>query len=423
MIEKTVIHKQYGSGIVQRERLNGFELYILFSDGVSRWVRYNDVLQKFDRHQQAKPKRFPPDERFPYRTMVEAFRLGIVPYDKVMDFTFGREREVEVISKWLDNKVKSSLFVIGNYGTGKSHLLAYVAEAALREGYAVASLEVDDNEATFARPKLIYRYIVKSLKFIENGEKKGFREFVSKAVKSDMLKDHAYLKNMKDCDEDFVWRWIEGNISGGRTNYYQHLNSWLTLSGLHEHATAANIFCYILSGLGWAAKKILGLKGLLIIFDESENLFQINSSYHWYKADNFLNALIRTANSERKLLNERVWETGLGYSGYASSIPFLYKNTSGMKLIFGFTPNYYLENLSLQIDGIKKLEIEHLDDAALLHTYLEICRLYQQAYNWNSEGPGYSKIKSCVDEPDVNMRRFVKCAVETFDVGRFGTAE
>ena len=32
------------------------------------------------------------------------------------------------------------------------------------------------------------------------------------------------------------------------------------------------IYIVILSGIGWAAKNILGLKGFLILFDEAENV-------------------------------------------------------------------------------------------------------------------------------------------------------
>jgi len=38
-----VEHKTYGRGRVCKERFGGFELYVEFEDGISRWVRRDEV--------------------------------------------------------------------------------------------------------------------------------------------------------------------------------------------------------------------------------------------------------------------------------------------------------------------------------------------------------------------------------------------
>ncbi len=68
----------------------------------------------------------PPNiERFKSRRMVEAFRLGIVPYDCVSDFIFGRAEEIQILTDWLDQPDSNAMLTVGEYGTGKTHLLHY----------------------------------------------------------------------------------------------------------------------------------------------------------------------------------------------------------------------------------------------------------------------------------------------------------
>jgi len=181
MSEREVHHPKYGRGVVKQTRHKGFELRVDFEDGLTRWVRL-DELTETEITQITKPPVPPsvfPDERLKSRRMIEAFRLGIVPYDCVEEFTFGRTKETREIMNWLNDPNKGSLIVVGEYGTGKTHLLHYALGKALQDGFAAAWVEMDPNEAPFHKPKRVYNHLIKNFKYRDKqtGQLKGFRFF------------------------------------------------------------------------------------------------------------------------------------------------------------------------------------------------------------------------------------------------------
>lgn len=127
--ERRVYHHKYGLGKIIGERYKGLELQVEFENGKRRWIKADELIflpvshpspttlsNMSSQHQSTK---------FRYRRMIEAFRLGIVPYDCVDDFTFGRDTEISQIRKWLLSP-EGALFVTGEYGSGKTHLMHYI---------------------------------------------------------------------------------------------------------------------------------------------------------------------------------------------------------------------------------------------------------------------------------------------------------
>ena len=149
MPEGVVRHPRYGRGVTRRSRHKGFELHVAFDDGLTRWVRLDELTEGgMTPPVSAITPHVPPavsDERFKSRRMIEAFRLGTVPYDCVREFTFGRDRETQSLMDWLDEPEENGLLVVGEYGTGKTHLLHYAYGQALQKGFAVAYVEMDPN--------------------------------------------------------------------------------------------------------------------------------------------------------------------------------------------------------------------------------------------------------------------------------------
>ena len=126
-----VEHQRYGRGRVQKKRFDGFELYVEFEDGISRWVRRDEirflsetsVLKKDE-----SPKPILSEEQLEDRRIIEALRLGVVPHDSIEQFTFGRDEEINHIKNWLSNSDDNngSLILSGGYGAGKTHFLDYI---------------------------------------------------------------------------------------------------------------------------------------------------------------------------------------------------------------------------------------------------------------------------------------------------------
>jgi hypothetical protein len=75
--------------------------------------------------------------------VVEQLRLGIPPTGYTKRFTVGREHEIEVLETSLHGEGSPVLLVQANYGSGKSHLLRYLRDHALAENFAVSYVTLD----------------------------------------------------------------------------------------------------------------------------------------------------------------------------------------------------------------------------------------------------------------------------------------
>ena len=95
-------------------------------------------------------------------------------------------------------------------------------------------------------------------------------------------KEWACFTNIED-----LWDWIEARESRAKPWGFFSL-----LPGLYDYSTAANIYCYLLSSLGWASREVLGLKGLLLVFDEAETVEMNFYSQQAQNSRNFLRSLI-----------------------------------------------------------------------------------------------------------------------------------
>lgn len=80
------------------------------------------------------------------KAIVECLRFGTPPIGHVREFTVGRQAELEQLEQSISNGDDghgAALLVRANYGGGKSHLLRIVRERALEAGYAVALVVTD----------------------------------------------------------------------------------------------------------------------------------------------------------------------------------------------------------------------------------------------------------------------------------------
>lgn len=419
-------HRIYGKGEVIERRYRGFELRVKFNNEILRWVRRDEVRFLTETPVLSKPEvqePVMPKEQFKARQMIEAFRLGIVPHEHVEEFTFGRDKEIEHIKKWLNRQNEGSQIVIGNYGTGKTHLLEYIYSIALKNNWAVSLVELDPQELPFHKPKRIYEAIINSFRFQKDGYQCDFREFLRAIVESDnsyKLEEHKYLRSAirritEGEDNEYFWNWIEGH------------SSWCGYPPMYEYSTSANIYCYILSGIGWAARNILGLDGFLILFDEAESVDRLNYSYYQNnKVWNVLKGLILMSSNDERLLRETTvrhyypqgyWgvHTGLQYNG-RFQVRFLWKNPCYAKSTFAFVP--YQEILGREpIRAILPLEIENVEEEFLEEILEKVSSIYEQAYNTtiNQELlPGIYELL-----PRNNIRMFIKASVEAFDLLHF----
>jgi P-loop Domain of unknown function (DUF2791) len=89
-----------------------------------------------------------PIDRAEAKAIVDSLRYGTPPVGHVREFTVGRQDELEQLEQSIsapDDGHGTALLVRANYGAGKSHLLRIVRERALEAGYAVALVITDAN--------------------------------------------------------------------------------------------------------------------------------------------------------------------------------------------------------------------------------------------------------------------------------------
>ena len=425
MDKKTVHHRRYGKGQVLQTRHKGLELLVKFVDGRSRWTRIEDLQDPpISARDQGIFATICCDDNFKSRRMIECFRLGTVPGDCVQDFIFGRDDEIEQIDGWLARDHHSTLTVIGGYGTGKSHVLQCAYARALQNDFAVAFVEMDLAEAPFCRPKRVYGRVAHSLRFRSNrtGQIEGYRSFLTEAMTDSSWAAHTYFGRLLHSPiTDQMWEWIEARESVIRP--WSPFGEYTNFPATYDYGTAANIYCYLLSGLGWAAKEILGLNGLLLIFDEAETVdYYYYYEYQREKSENFLRALIRTANGDEELL-EPPYLSRLLYcqKGIASGIRFLFRQPSGLKLLFAFTPGYATTQIS-EVKRAERIVLQPLSTLARRKIFEHTCLLYHSAYGFlpNTEErlDIFSELSSKLKGQDASARLLVKGSVEALDLAR-----
>ena len=430
---RSVKHTLYGIGEVRETRFGGFELSVQFEDGILRWIRQDEleflsgsmpasnarieIDKPVERIELIKPML--PEERFRAREIIEALRLGIVPHGQVDEFTFGRDYAITQIKEWLDNQSGESLIVSGEYGVGKTHLLDYVYSSALKRNWAVAMVALDPGELPLHRPKAIYEAIVSSFKFkAHNG---GFREFLREIAASPKwheLQEHEYLGTVIEKirtgeDDEYIYEWIEGE-----SRYHPQM---------YNYSTCGNIYCYILSGISWAAKNILGLNGFLILFDEAESVDSFwHTSYQNNKSWNFLSGLVLAGSDDPVSLKEvgmnkfykhylyKGWwgyHSDLQYCGH-SRLPFTWRVPCNLKLLFAFTPDDEMFEIE-PLKSARKFEIGSINAEYFEKISEKIISLYDLAYDFQADSRVFEYV------PKDNIRRFIKGLVEALDLARF----
>lgn len=420
MLNKVVIHPRHGRGVVKETRHGGMTLFVQF-DGQPGlfYVRIDEV--DFVTSSANRPNRLrnpQQEERLKPRRMIEAFRHGIVPGDCVEAFTFGREKETQQLNQWLNDSEESGLLVIGEYGAGKTHLLNYLRNFALNEGFAVASAQVNPLESPFSRPKRVYGQLVQNLKIrTPEGELGDFRWLLRQAFNTGLLNSHRYFQHVKaHQNHESVWEWIEAKEDHSRPS--DNSSQFGVFPGLYgNNGTPANIYCYLLSTLGWITQHpLIGSQGLLLIFDEAESLHARQTQTSFDRSYNFLKALLATARGDEKLLQHPA-QSGFDYSAYAETTPFLYRQPSGLKVLLAFTDEdfYYYPGLK----RLPKLPLEPLQSDALNRIFDSICSLYSEVYSISPQALRIDEIRDFVTDGYGSTRQIVKSYIEALDLMRF----
>jgi hypothetical protein len=332
---------------------------------------------------------------------LEAMRLGVVPATEIAAYTVGRQRELALIDADLaeaDARGGSVRAFLGDYGTGKTHLLELGLQRALARNFLAAHVTLDALETSPSHPKRVYRALLRSLRYPEHPfeEGAGLEPLLERAAGSaKALKlfgvepraaggtlderlaagQHLYLSAavaytrtlgrdhgaerlrgvtpteapafLARCS-DLLTDWIEGHP----TISNQVIDSWLSrLPGRHprvysliDYRPWARIYGYLLSGIA-ALARVAGYRGLVVLLDEAEFyalLSRENRSFasQLFKAWTFAALGGREPEEEggdALPFDASVIEIG-GY-GIQQRLPGRYGTHPGLCVVFAMTPS------------------------------------------------------------------------------------
>jgi bacteriophage exclusion system BrxC/D-like protein len=89
------------------------------------------------------------------RRIFRYLKRGVFPPESIDEFTVGRAAELSGIERRLDDVQQGSsrhVFIEGDYGRGKSHVLKAIEAVALRKGFAVSWVTLDGQNHAFNHP-------------------------------------------------------------------------------------------------------------------------------------------------------------------------------------------------------------------------------------------------------------------------------
>lgn len=254
--------------------------------------------------------------------VIESLRLGIPPDGQVRYFTVGRLSEITELTARLQQGKTDALLLKANYGSGKSHLLRFIRETALKANFAVSSVTLDAKSAVrFNRMDQMLGAIWRGLEIPNNSEYRGVRPFFDwvceQARESKGTAGKQWQKITNNGQWDFsqslespaifiaLRAWMSGRVNKDlvedwlfqKSNYktqdlYQELIHKSRMCYREEleltrtikwqnYTTKALLFDFKSQGYAqsWAAIRDIhtlarasGMRGLIILFDEFEDV-------------------------------------------------------------------------------------------------------------------------------------------------------
>lgn len=260
--------------------------------------------------------------------VVESLRKGIPPDGFVRHFTVGRASEIAQLVKRLDHAVPGALLLKANYGSGKTHLLRFIRERALEEGFAVSAVTLDCKGAVrFNRMDQVFGAICRNIEVPGVLGQKGIRPVLSLVVdRLECAKTARAETFWQKLTNNWKWdysevldspavfvavrAWATGNSPAQERVEDWFLQPWTyrtqrkvlycDLVGALRHRFrdprpewqfySDGVFCFQAQGYAqsWSALRDLhrllceaGLKGLVVLFDEFEDVItNLNNITH-----------------------------------------------------------------------------------------------------------------------------------------------
>jgi hypothetical protein len=347
--------------------------------------------------------------------VIESLRKGLPPDGYVRHFTIGRKAEIDRLVSQLEDGDQGVLLLKANWGSGKSHLLRFIREIALQEGYAVSSVTLDSKSAVrFNRMDQILGAICRGLEIPNLPGQKGISPFfnlVCNCIKEDTKRKR---KNSfwRQLTNNYQWDYSDALSSSGlfialRAWYFGEpklrifIEDWLYQPWVYKSQRkllytelvgnlrrnfrdpradwqfyADDVFIFNTNGYyqSWATlrdfyklTKYTGLKGYIILFDEFEDVIHnMNNIAHQQSA--FWNLFQFYSGNQFQ-----------GMTYYAVTPDFAEKCKS--LLISKYIWDYDFE----RFDDLETFEMSPLNEKELFELAKKIMKTHTIAYDWKPD--------------------------------------
>lgn len=290
-----------------------------------------------------------------------------MPAGQVERYTVGRREildrfrdDLDVLAKGANRSERSDVpgmrVLIGDYGTGKSHLLEWLREEGMARKFLVAQTALDDREITPAHPKRVYRELLASLAYPDRpATDRGLLPLLERALESDRFprgrdcpRYHRYLDpamlgvaRARTADDPAlltqVLEWIEGQPFTDSSSFNRLVRK---LKGprflaLPDFRTFSHVYAYVLGGIASLARDV-GYGGLIVLMDEAE-FYQTLSAVNRSHARHLLACLALAALGPSGVCFDPVQLFKGGMSVHRR-IPFVYEDDQPLYVVVSLTP-------------------------------------------------------------------------------------
>jgi hypothetical protein len=265
--------------------------------------------------------------------VVEQLRMGIPPAGYTKHFTVGRSNEIQALETSLHGDGSPVLLLQANYGSGKSHLLRYIRDHALSENFAVSFVTLDAKSGVrFNRMDQIMGAILRNIEIpphLGPAGLAGTLDFIRRACEDARAKPGNVNGFWKDLTNGWKWdfseklesapmfvavrAWCTGEKSAQELvidwlqepeNYRSQRGQLYTklVEGMRTHFRdprpdwqfyADNVFSFHTDGYRavWDGLRDMnellvesGLRGLIVLFDEFEDVLTGLTNVQWKEA-------------------------------------------------------------------------------------------------------------------------------------------
>jgi hypothetical protein len=345
------------------------------------------------------------------RRVIESLRKGIPPDGFVRDFTVGRREEIKELQRRLSDADGTALLLKANYGAGKSHLIRFIREEALEQRFAVSVVTLDSSSAVrFNRMDQVFGAICRNIEVPKKSNTRGIRCLLD--VLKNQISDRTEGPFWNDLSNGWKWNysehldspalfvavraWATGNVEACDLIEDWLLNPWQykrqrkklychLVENMRKHFRdprpewkfyADEVFMFHTGGYAqsWAALRDLerlacavGLKGLVILFDEFEDV---------------ITNLRNVAHQEAAFWNLFHFYSGKQFPGktfYAVTPEFVEK--CKIRLL---KKGRWDMDLSM-FDALPKFEMSPLSRPHLFSLGEKIVDVHRLAYEWNGQ--------------------------------------